>query len=332
LEPAHFLFLGIDAEALRMGFASFLGRCVVRGVIILCVFACGMSTAAVAGTRALLVVGLGGTEEYAQEFQRDAEALDGHMRAVADDVVLLASGEREQVASELAAFASRTDPHDSFVFIYVGHGSYDGEAFRFNVTGRDFTGVELNQWLNKIDAKHQLVVVTGSSSGALLETMARDKRTTITATRSGEQKNATVFGRYFSAALSDDSADVNKDQRISASEAFDYAKSKVEGLYEEENEMATEHPQSQGPAPVIVLAQLGSKALDPGLADLVAQRESFELEIEQLKAKKSGLASDEYFAQLQDLLLGLAAVEGRIDAGQIEASNETDAPNEASEL
>ena len=128
-----------------------------------------------------------------------------------------------------------------------------------------------------------------------------------------------MFARYFAGALTSDTADVNKDQRISASEAFDYAKTRVEGLYEEKNQMATEHPQSQGPTPVIVLAQLGSTTLNPELAHLVAQRESLELAIEQLKAIKSDLSLQDYFAQLQELLLELAVVEGHISVREVAA-------------
>ena len=216
--------------------------------------------------------------------------------------------------------AARTDPADNFVFVYVGHGTYDGHAFRFNVPGRDFTGAELNEWLGSIEAKHQLVVVSGASSGALLDSFARENRTTITGTRSGDQKNATVFARYFAGALASDAADINKDERISAKEAFDYAKARVEGFYEEKGQMATEHPQSQGPTPAIVLAQLGEIEVDPRLAHLIGQREALELEIEQLKARKSGMTDDAYLAELQKLLLELAMVEKQLEESEADGT------------
>jgi hypothetical protein len=269
-----------------------------------------------AATRALIVSGLGGNEKYTEEFERDVQSLYGRLQVVTDDVVLLVNGGREAVAEALAEIGKRSSSADALVFVYVGHGTFDGEAFRFNVAGRDFTGGQLDEWLSAIETKHQLVVVTGSSSGALLGVLENENRTLITGTRSGEQKNATVFARYFVGALTSDAADINKDQRVSAQEAFDYAKSRVEGYYEELGQMATEHPQSEGPSPAIVLAQIGDEAIAPRLAGLVEERESLELAIEQLKARKDEYGTEEYFGQLQKLLLELALIEQQIDDGQ----------------
>ena len=96
----------------------------------------------------------------------------------------------------------------------------------------------------------------------------------ISGTRSGEQRNATVFGRYFTAALEEEAADLNKDRRITAQEAFQYAESGIETYYSRNNEMTTENPVATGPEPLMVLALLETPtAIDPTLNHMVIQRD-----------------------------------------------------------
>ena len=65
----------------------------------------------------------------------------------------------------------------------------------------------------------------------------------ITATKSGTEKNATVFARYWVAALRDAATDTDKNEAISAMEAFQYADRKTAEFYESQKRLATEHPQ-----------------------------------------------------------------------------------------
>ncbi len=268
-----------------------------------------------ADTRALVVAGLGGEEDYELRFQRHATAAADQLREVTDDVTLLLgeAADREAVQATLGEILRRARTEDTLVLLFVGHGSYDGERFRFNVPGPDFTGQELALWLEPARARRQLIVVTGSASGAALESLERDGRSLITATKSGEERNATVFGRFFAAALADDAADVDKDRTITAQEAFRYAADMVDQYYATQNEMATEHPQSAGPEPVMVLARLDiATGFDPALAHLYDRREALELDISMLAAEKLRYAPDDYFAELQRLLLDLAAVENQL--------------------
>ena len=52
----------------------------------------------------------------------------------------------------------------------------------------------------------------------------------ITATKTGTEKNATVFARYWVEALRDPAADTDKNETISALEAFRYAERKITGV------------------------------------------------------------------------------------------------------
>ncbi len=63
----------------------------------------------------------------------------------------------------------------------------------------------------------------------------------IAATKTGTEKNATVFARYWVEALEDPTADVDKSESISAMEAFQYADRKTAAFYESQKRLATEH-------------------------------------------------------------------------------------------
>jgi len=241
------------------------------------------------------------------------DALARHFNSVSNDITLL-QGERadqDTIHQSLNDIARRTLAEDTLVLIFVGHGSYDGERFRFNVKGPDFTARELASWLDPVRAEHQLVVFTGSSSGAVLGPLERAGRTIFSATRSGEERNATVFGQFFVAAFEDNVADTDKDQRITAFEAFQYAASRVEQYYESQNMMQTEHPTSSRSGPAkIILARLQNKPTPaPASSPLLARATELELAIYALKLDKASYSQDAYFDQLQRLLLDLAFVE-----------------------
>ncbi|MCZ6658737.1 MAG: hypothetical protein O7C67_15705 [Gammaproteobacteria bacterium] len=285
--------------------------CLLAGV---CSFVAGHTLGA--ETRVLIVAGLGGEPGYEIQFQRHANASAKRLREVANDVTLLL-GEmagRDAVRSALIDINRRTAADDALVLMLIGHGSYDGEHFRFNVPGPDFTAVDLAGWLEPVAAKRQLVVVTGSASGAVQAPLVHAGRTVITATRSGQERNATVFARYFSEALGANAADVDKDQRITGQEAFSYASREVEGYYASQQEMATEHPLSEGPEAATVLARLESlPAFELFVTPGYARLEALEQDIAALRADKSSYAQADYYAELQRLLLELVVVESQLE-------------------
>jgi hypothetical protein len=276
----------------------------------------------------LIVGGLGGEESYESQFAQDAEALATvARRTTAASRVMLLKGEgatREAVTSSLDSLRTRAKPADSVVVILVGHGSYDGEAYKLNLPGPDIDGDELAKLLAAVPARSQLIVNTTSASGAVLEKWAAEGRTLITATRSGFERNATRFAQHFAAALAAGSADINKNGAITAQEAFDYASRSVADSFEKDGALATEHPQIAGGAParftVARLATAGPAveptAVSPAVAALVAEREKLDADIEALRTRRESMANDVYLAELQKLLVQLADVQAKIDAAQ----------------
>lgn len=273
---------------------------------------------ATAETRALVVAGLGGEASYEQEFQRHANRLGRALGNITQDVTVLTgeAASRDAVEQALAALSTRSSSNDTLLFTFIGHGSYDGEQFKFNVPGRDFTAVSLGEWLESVASQAQVLVVTGAASGAIQDLLAAPQRTLITGTRSGDQRNATVFGSYFTAALEDTAADVNKDGRVTGLEAFDYASTSVVEHYDRDGEMSTENPVSSGPEPVLTLARLeAAPRVNDELTHLLARQDQLEQEIAVLRNRKDSFSPDEYFAELQRLLLEMAMIEGQLAEG-----------------
>ena len=95
---------------------------------------------------------------------------------------------------------------------------------------------------DRILARRQLVVNTTSASGGSVAALERPGRAVIAATKSGTEKNATIFARYWVEALQDPAADTDKSDSISAMEAFTYAAKKTAAFYDSQKRLATEHP------------------------------------------------------------------------------------------
>jgi len=275
----------------------------------------------------VIVGGLGGEAQYTEQFAKDTAALAAvARRTTAPNRVTLLQGEgatREAVVKSLESLRTKAKAADNLVVMLVGHGSYDGEAYKLNLAGPDIDGDELAKLLTAVPARSQLVVNATSASGAVLDKWAAEGRTLITATRSGFERNATRFAQHFAAALAAGSADINKNGAITAQEAFDYASRSVADSFEKDGALATEHPQLKGGAAgrftVARLASAGPPepaVTNPAVAALVAEREKLDEDIESLRARRESMATDVYLAELQKLLVQLAEVQGKIDAAQ----------------
>jgi hypothetical protein len=148
----------------------------------------------------------------------------------------------------------------------------------------------------------------------------------LTATRSGVERDETLFGREFASALGSADADRDKDGRLSVLEAFDFARREVARAYERDQRLRTEHAlleadgdgvgamepvatAGDGAVAAAVFLDAGaSRAVAPELAGLAATRDSLEHEVIQLRNRKAQLDPAEYDRRLEALLLELARV------------------------
>jgi hypothetical protein len=204
----------------------------------------------------LVVVGLGGDDEYRERFLGWALTLRTaameRYRLPAERATILAedpgmnpavAGEsrRERLVSELEGLATRVGPEDRVLLVLIGHGSFRGDEANFNIPGRDLGASELGLLLDALPTERVAVVNTASASGPYVQALSAPGRTVITATASGGERNETQFGEHFAAAWEDDQADLDKNGAVSLLEAFQYARRETARFYEERNLLLTEH-------------------------------------------------------------------------------------------
>ena len=156
----------------------------------------------------------------------------------------------------------------------------------------------------------------------------------VTATRSGYEANATRFGGYLAQAMADPAADLDKDGQTSLLEAFLLASREVAQFYKEAGRLATEHallddngdglgtPADWFQGVRAVKTAAAGKAVDGVRAhqfhlvrsateqelspDARSRRDELEAQLSALRARKATLPVDEYYQQLEVILVQIA--------------------------
>ena len=270
----------------------------------------------------ITIAGLGGEPDYEQRFDGLATETDKYLRAAAGDIEVVtlkgAQATKARVQSSLGQIAASATPRDTVVMLMIGHGSFDGADYKFNLPGPDLSAKELADLLNRVPASRQLVVDTTSASGAALKPLEHTGRLIVAATRDGAERNATVFGRFWVEALHDSAADTDKNDIVTALEAFKYAQRKTTAFYEEQKRIATEHSvlsdaARAGSFSVLRFGSAASAASDPAKKQIMAKRDDLEAKIDILKQQKNTISAEDYKKQLTVLLLDLARTQQEID-------------------
>jgi hypothetical protein len=312
----------------------------MRAAIRLCVFALLLAALPAQATVYYVAVGgLGGEPDYEQRFTALVKDVDKLLQESSGSVKVyaLSGGEatRARITEVMGQIAREARPEDDFLLLLIGHGSFDGVEYKFNLTGADLSGAELAGLCDRIPAKRQLVVNTTSASGGSLAALQKAGRGVIASTKAGTEKNATVFARYWVEALRDASADVDKNDAISALEAFQYATRKTADFYESQKRLATEHAifddtgkSTEGVRAAstaagqglllssFTLVRIGAAQLaaaDPAKRVLLDKKEELERSIDTLKYQKAAMADDQYRRELTAALLELARVQQELD-------------------
>jgi hypothetical protein len=311
----------------------------MRAAICVCFAALFLAAApARAGIYYVTVSGLGGEPDYEQRFTAMADDLDKLLKASGSEAHVYtlsgAQATRGQMTETLGQVAKQARPEDDFVLILIGHGSFDGVEYKFNLVGPDISGAELASLCDHIPSRRQLIVNTTSASGGSIGALEKSGRAVIAATKTGTEKNATVFARYWVEALHDPTADLDKNDAISALESFEYADRKTAAFYDSQKRLATEHAVFEDTGkgqPVRAAAietgeghllatftvlRIGAAQLaanDPAKRDLLAKKEELEQKIDTLKYQKAAMEQEDYKKQLTEALLELARVQGDLD-------------------
>ncbi len=314
----------------------------MRGSCQLLVASCQLGLVLVAGaahaaTFYVTVAGLGGEPDYEQRFTGNATDLDKIYKSTVGAHVTTLTGKQStkvRLTEVLGQVARDARPEDDLVVTLIGHGSFDGTEYKFNLVGPDVTAAELAELCDKVPSKRQLIVDTTSASGGAVAALERPGRAVIVATKTGTEKNATVFARYWVEALQDPLADTDKSESISAMEAFAYADKKTADFYLSQKRLATEHAEFEdtgkgeavrliqveghegalmGTFTVVRIGAAQAAMNDPGKRDLMTKKEELEQKIDGLKYQKAAMEPGEYKKELTAALVELAQVQAELD-------------------
>ena len=304
----------------------------------------------------LIVVGLAGDPEHGKTFQKWGSTLaesSARLGIPADRLVYLVdkpsedvknvtgAPTREEIGKAFERFAKEAGPEDVILVTLIGHGSFSNSTATFNLPGRDMSAADFNAMLQKLPTKQVVFVNTSSSSGPFVEALSGPGRTIVTATRNGAEQYATLFGGFFVDALTSDTADADKNKRVSILEAFNFAKAEVARAYEKQGLLATEHALlddngdkegSQAPGvaskdgkvspdgKVAGILSFGAASAglpsDPKLRALYQERLDLERQMENLRLMKDGMPAAKYQAELERLATALALKAREIRAAE----------------
>ena len=149
-----------------------------------------------------------------------------------------------------------------------------------------------------------------------------------------QDPRASHHHQYVDRTLREPAADTDKNEAISALEAFRYAQQKTTDYFETLKRLASEHSVIEdtgkgsgernataengegklaGSFPLVRLGANAAAARDPAKRLLIDHKEQLEQAIDKLKFEKAAMPANEYKAQLTQLLLELAKVQEAID-------------------
>ncbi len=302
-------------------------------------------------THVLIITGLGGDQQLREKFSEWGGALvtaaDEKFAIPAENIIYLSEdpatdpriqgrSTRENVDGAFTAIASKSQPGDYIFVVLIGHGSFTNGESRFNLPGPDLTAQDFGLHLDQLSERRVAFVNLASASGEFVKALSGEGRAIVTATRTGRERNETVFGGYFVEAFTGEAADLDKNGRVSLWEAFEFARTEVTREYTTSNRIATEHAvlddngDGEGSTELVdaadgALARTMFLAPDPTLAAaratddpvlkaLLEQRLELEQRVEQLRALRGQIDQDRYDTDLEEILVELALLNREIQA------------------
>ena len=333
-----------DAKALSFlgGFAScFAALREIAFYVVLLLVMTGVASAQKkpvpvdANKHVLIINGPGGEATYTHQFEEWTEQLRSSLAEKfgfdrRNIRVLSEKGDApataEEVRKTFATLKSELDANNVLFVFLIGHGSFDGKEAKFNLVGPDLSASEYNVLLSSLPSRRIVVFNMASASGEFIKSLAAKGRIVITATRNGQETNATRFAGFFILALNAADADTDQDGHTSVLEAFVYANRLTEDFYKRAGRLASEHAllDDNGDGVGHEKAEAGEgllaratyldslsvveAAASAATGRLLKERTRLEGEIEQLIARKPSMPETEYEATLERLFIELAKV------------------------
>jgi hypothetical protein len=298
----------------------------------------------------LIISGIGGTDDYREIFAgRSTRLYESAIKAGIDEnnITLLSEAalpdrsrphrisDRSTILQALQEIGARVQVEDRVFIILIGHGNPRGDSAAFNLPGPDISAAEFAEALTVLANQLVVIVNTASASGPFIKALSEDNRVVITATSSGREYHATLFGDYFVSAFAEPGADMDKDERVSMLEAFRFARRETRRAFDNEKQLMTEHAllddngdgegsldpgefEADGAlANRVYLQQPPSLALGASveLVEMMQRKQELEQSINELKRQRENLPQVDYYARLEELLVDLALLSREIRTG-----------------
>jgi hypothetical protein len=189
-----------------------------------------------------------------------------------------------------------------------------------------------SEWASLLKPLPGRLVLVNSTSASFpfIEQLAASGRIIVTATDSPGQRFDTVFPDYFIKALTDPSADLDKNGRVSIWEAFIAASFGVRRHYEQRGQLATERSlldddgdgkgreaggdgeDGSAAARTYLDDEVGAAPTDEELLALLQKRAALQVDAEELKQRRQLMTPDEYQKEFEGLMIDLAKVSREI--------------------
>jgi hypothetical protein len=295
---------------------------------------------------AVIISGASGDEAFAKQFAEWTTRLrralierlgfgEGQLKVLAEKQSegMTGTANAEEVRRAFEALRTTVGPESTVFIFFIGHGTFDGKQAKFNLVGPDLPASAYSSLIGALSARRIVIFNMASASGEFVKPLAAKGRIIVSATRSGQEQNATRFAEHFIAALTEPEADADKNGRISVLEAFNYATPQIAAHYSRSGRLATEHALIEdngdglghekaegGDGALARVTYLDSLTIEQAAASvaaakLIKERTRLEEEVEQLKTRKSELPPTEYENALEKLLIELAKVSRDIRKG-----------------
>ena len=286
---------------------------------------------------AIVINGLGGLPEFEENFVDWATRLSLIFSDKFGEAVYYVDGRTQRKEEILKTFDRvASEGGDEIWLLLVGHGNHDGKSFRFHIKGPDLTSQEIESFLDLLGSRKVFVVAGTSASGVLVSELAGENRVIVTATRNGTERQPPLFLSFFLEAAASPDADRDKNGRVSLLEGFLYSRTEVQKWFLAQGLLQTEHallddqgeiqlgseeetksePTHTGEGMLAAAAYFSSppeKAYRSAEAhELSKKRQGIEREIEALKFRKQKMPVQDYYQELEKLLVGLAQITERI--------------------
>ena len=285
----------------------------------------------------LVINGAGGDPAYASQFETWTNELSTlltsrfgfatkQLKVLSEKSAAGMTPTAENVKHAFAALKSELQPENALFVFFIGHGSYDGKESKFNLVGPDLSATEYATLLTALPTRRVVVFNMSSASGEFARSLSAKGRIVITATKSGQETNATRFAGFFIEALKATDSDTDQDGHISVLEAFVYANRLTSEFYTRAGRLATEHAlledngdgvgrekAENGEGLLARATYLDSLSYEQAAANavtakLLRERARLEGEIEQLIGQKANLPEAVYETSLEKLFIELAKI------------------------